>query len=314
MTARTRSLVIDTDTASDDAVALIMALNHPQHVVRALTIVAGNVPLEYAVRNALITTDLLGRADVPVYRGIAKPILRPLESAQHVHGPDGMSEAALTEPAREPEETHAVRALLEIAAAEPGRHVLVTLGPLTNIAAALMIDPDLLTRFEHTFMMIGAADGNGNVSPTGEYNAWADPEAAALVFAAPGRKTMIGWDVSRKYAVIRPDEDARMRALGRLGEFASDINRAVYDFATELSGTPGYDFPDPVSMAVALDESLITESDDRHMLVSVSGDTRGQTFADYRHPLKDANVRVVTAVDEAAFKQQLFAALTESPA
>lgn len=309
MTNPTRSVVIDTDTASDDAVALIMALNHPDHVVRALTVVAGNVPIQYGVRNALITTDLLGRVDIPVYAGVDKPLLRALESAQHVHGHDGMSDIGLAESPRRPQGTHAVNALLEIAEKEPGEHALVTLGPLTNIATALIIDPLLLTRFEHTYMMIGAADGRGNVSPAGEFNAWADPEAAAIVFSAPGEKTMIGWDVSRKFAMMRPEDDARMRALGHLGVFTSDINRAVYDFATGISGTPGYDLPDPVAMAVALDESLITECDDRHMLVSVSEDTRGQTFADYRHPLKEATMRVVTAVDESRFKSQLFQAL-----
>ncbi len=309
----TTSLVIDTDTASDDAVALLLALNSPDHEVRAITTVAGNVPLEYATRNALITLDVARASDIPVYAGTAKPILRDHESAQHVHGHDGMSGCELPDPTRAPHAGHAVLRLIEIAATEPARHTLITLGPLTNIAAALLIDPLLLTKFRHTYMMAGAADGRGNVSPAGEFNTWADPEAAAIVFAAEGPKTMIGWDVSRTYAVIREDEDRRMRELGPLGAFASDINRAVLDFATEISGSPGYDFPDPVAVAVALDESLITASEERHVYVSTAPETRGMTVTDHRHPKRPATVRVVTAVSEGGFKQRLFEALTEEP-
>lgn len=309
MTAIT-SLIIDTDTASDDAVALLLALRSPEHRVRAITTVAGNVPLEYATRNALITLDTAGDRDVPVYQGIGKPLLRKHKSAQHVHGHDGMSGCPLDEPTRQADDGHAVLRLLEIADAEPGEHVLITLGPLSNIAAALLIDPLFLTKFRQTVMMAGAADGRGNITPAGEYNTWADPEAAAIVYAAPGSKTMVGWDVSRTYAVIREDEDRRMRELGPLGVFASDINRAVLKFASELSGEPGYDFPDPVAVAVALDESLITESEDRHVYVSTSRDSRGATITDYRHPKRPATVRVVTAVDEARFKARLFAALS----
>ncbi|MFC0682642.1 nucleoside hydrolase [Lysobacter korlensis] len=306
----TRSLVIDTDTASDDAVAILLALRHPDVAVRAITVVGGNVPLPYGTRNAAITLELVG-ATVPLYAGCEKPLLRRLETAQHVHGADGMSGVAVAEPSLRIADQHAVLALLEIARTEPGRHDLVTLGPLTNIATALSIDPSLLTRFRHTYMMVGAADGRGNVSPAGEYNAWADPEAAEMVFKAAGFKTMIGWDVSRKYAVITPSEDRRLRSLGRLGAFAAEINQAVFAFATEISGTPGYDLPDPISMAVAIDPTLITEQDERHLAVSMDPPTRGLTFADYRRPLRSANTRVVTGVDGKRFKEMLFTMLAE---
>ena len=217
-----------------------------------------------------------------------------------------MGGAALPEPSRTATPGHAVLTLLDLAAREPGMHALVTLGPLTNIAAALLVDPDLLTRFRHTWMMIGAADGHGNVSATGEYNAWADPEAAALVFAAAGAKTMIGWDISRTYAVIDAAEEAVMRTLGPLGAFASSINGDVREFSIGITGLKGFDLPDPVAMAVALDPTLITASADLHVAVSTDAQTRGMTYADHRLPALAANVRVVTAVDEARFKALLF--------
>lgn len=303
------SLVIDTDTGSDDAVALIMAFNHPDYTVRALTVVAGNVPLEYCVRNALITADVVGRAEVPVFVGVGKPLTRPLGTAEAIHGDDGMSGADLPAPSRQPEQQHAVQALLDIAAREPGEHILITLGPLSNIAAALIIDPEFLTRFRHTYMMIGAADSVGNITAVAEFNAWVDPEAAALVFAAPGDKTMIGWDVCRKNAIMRAEDEQRMLACGPIGQFASDIRRQVREFSIEVSGKSDHEFPDPAAMAAALDPSLIVESDDRHMLVSTDEQTRGQTFADFGPPVKAPTVRVVTTLDEAGFKNQLFEAL-----
>jgi purine nucleosidase len=312
MTPQTKqSFVIDTDTASDDAVAILLALQHPSVDVRALTIVAGNVPVEYGVRNAKITLDQVGRLDIPIYRGAERPMLRELQSAQHVHGEDGMSGVPLEVPDVEIQDQHAALALLDIATSEPGQHVLITLGPLTNIAIAIEIDPLFLTRFTHTYMMVGSSDARGNVAPTGEFNAWADPEAAKIVIEATGEKTMIGWDVSRKYALMTPEEDEALRSLGRLGKFSSDINDAVKVFASTISGVAGYDFPDPIAMAVALDESLITACQDLHLSVSLEPSTRGLTYADQREPAQPANTRVVTAVDETAFKAHLFELLTE---
>lgn len=315
MTVQTqRSFVIDTDTASDDAVAILLALRDPSIDVRALTIVAGNVPVEYGVRNAKITLDQVGRLDVPIYRGAGRPLLRDLQSAQHVHGEDGMSGVPLTEPDVEVQEQHAALALLDIARNEPDIHTLVTLGPLTNIAIAIEIDPLFLTRFQHTYMMVGSSDARGNVAPTGEFNAWADPEAAKIVIEAAGDKTMIGWDVSRKYALMTPEEDAALKQIGPLGTFSSEINEAVKVFASGISGVAGYDFPDPIAMAVAIDESLITDYQDLHLSVSLEPSTRGLTYADQREPAQPANTRVVTAVSESGFKKQLFDLLSERTA
>jgi len=210
-----RSIVIDTDTASDDAIALVLAVREPSVDVRAVTVVAGNVSLDLAVRNAIVTLDLAGGADIPLHAGRDRPLTRPLDTAQFVHGQDGMGGAPLPEPSRAATSTDAVGVLLDIAANEPGQHDLVTLGPLTNIAAALERDPELLTKFGHTYLMAGSPDGVGNVDALGEYNVWADPEAATVVFAAPGAKTMIGWNISRTFAVMTDAEQVALAAVGR---------------------------------------------------------------------------------------------------
>jgi purine nucleosidase len=302
-----RSLVIDTDTASDDAIALVLAVREPSVDVRAVTVVAGNVPLELAVRNAIVTLELCGGGDIPLHAGRAEPLSRPLDTAQFVHGADGMGGAVLPEPVRSASSDDAVTVLLQIAADDPGRHDLVTLGPLTNIAAALETDPEFLTRFGHTYLMAGSPDGVGNVDALGEYNVWADPEAATSVFAAQGEKTMIGWNISRTFAVLDHDEQAQLAAVGPLGRFAIDINGDVDQYAID-TGLAGFDLPDPVAMAVALDPSIVTEATDEWLVVGLDGPTRGCTIPDRRFGRPDPNIRVVWAVDEAAFKSRLFAA------
>ena len=305
-----RSLVIDTDTASDDAVALVLAVREPSVDVRAVTVVAGNVPLDLAVGNAIVTLDLCGGADIELHAGRAQPLTRTLNTAQFVHGTDGMGGAELPAPSRAPTSTDAVEVLLRIAADEPGRHDLVTLGPLTNIAAALEVDPDFLTKFGHTYLMAGSPDGVGNVDALGEYNVWADPEAASVVFAAKGAKTMIGWNISRKFAVMLPDEQARLAAAGRLGRFAIDINGDVEQYCLD-TGLAGFDLPDPIAMAVALDDSIIVEATDEWLVVGLDGPTRGCTIPDRRFGRPDPNIRVLWSVDEAAFKSRLFTACSD---
>lgn len=302
-----RSIVIDTDTASDDAIALVLAVKEPSVDVRAVTVVAGNVPLDLAVRNALVTLDLCGGSEIDLHAGRDRPLVRPLDTAQFVHGHDGMGGAELPEPSRGPTSQDAVGALLQIAADEPGRHDLVTLGPLTNIAAALERDPDLLTKFGHTYLMAGSPDGVGNVDALGEYNVWADPEAATVVFAASGAKTMIGWNISRTFAVMTDAEQAALAAVGPLGKFAIDINGDVEQYCLD-TGLAGFDLPDPIAMAVALDSSIVTEATDEWLVVGLDGPTRGCTIPDRRFGRPDPNIRVIWSVDEAAFKQRLLAA------
>lgn len=307
-----RSLVIDTDTASDDAVALVLAARTPGVVIRLVTTVAGNVPLPLATRNALVALELAGAGHVPVHPGCAAPMLRPLETAQFVHGEDGMAGVPLPDPAAGPVAPGAVEALVQVARDEPGRHVLVTLGPLTNVAAALLVEPALLTMFQHTYCMAGAFDGVGNVHPVGEFNVWADPEAASIVMRAAGDITCIGWDVSRRYAVMRPAEQERLRSLGALGRFAVDINRCVDEFCREVTGLEGYDLPDPIAMAAAIDPALIVRQSAHHVTVGLDPLGRGGTFVDHRHGAPDPNVTVAWEVSEAGFKELLFAACTDT--
>ena len=299
------SLLIDTDTASDDAVALLMAARSPHATIRAVTTVAGNVALWRATRNALITLERAGASEVPVFEGLAKPLMRVLETAEFVHGADGMGNTPFDDPVRSAETEHAVDALRRIARDEPGVHTLVTLGPLSTIAAALLVEPALLTQFRGVYLMAGAFDGVGNVHPVGEFNVWADPEAASIVMAAPGAKTFIGWDISRRYAVMHAEEQVALAALGPLGAFAVEINSSVDAFARAQTGLDGYDLPDPIAMAVALDPSIAVECFDAHVTVGLDDIGRGGTFVDHRTGGAAPNATIVRVADEIRFKAML---------
>ena len=306
-----RRFVIDTDTASDDAVALLMAVAAGVDIA-AVTVVAGNVDIDTAVRNAIVTLDICGAADVPVYVGARAPLVRELETSEDTHGADGMAGVALPPPSRAPDPGDAVDVLVRLA--DEGGHTLVTIGPLTNIARAIERDPHLLTKFDHTFFMAGSPDGVGNVNVAGEFNVWADPEAATVVFAADGPKTMVGWNISRQFTVITPEENATLVAAGPLGAWASAINVDVDRFCREVSGLDGYDLPDPVTMAVALDPTLITDATDESMVIGLDEPTRGAVVLDRRAERSEPNCRVVWAVDERRFKGALLEACRMTPA
>jgi len=175
-----QTLIIDTDTASDDAVALIMALRSRDVEVKAITVVAGNVPLEQASRNARYTVELC-RSAVPVYEGAARPLLREPHTAQFFHGQDGMGDQGYPPPRGRKEAGHAVRALVEGIGAHPGL-TLVTLGPLTNVALALLQAPEIATKVGRCVVMGGAACTVGNVHRAAEYHSSNEPEAARICF------------------------------------------------------------------------------------------------------------------------------------
>jgi len=279
-----RTFIIDTDTASDDAVALVMALRHPDVEVAAITVVAGNVPLPQALQNALYTVELCGAAErVPVYAGCDRPLRAALRTAEFVHGQDGMGDIGLPVRGRRPAEGVAVEVLVDEINRRPGGSVtLVTLGPLTNVARALQRDPGIARRLREIVTMGGTADAVGNITAAAEFNIWVDPEAAKIVFEAGAKLTMVGWDISRKYAVLDDAEAARLRAVGPLGEFAVGIQAHLTEFVKAETHLAGFDLPDPIAMAVALDPTIATLVEKLHVRVETTGDiTAGQTVVDH---------------------------------
>ena len=307
----TQPMIIDTDTASDDAVALVLALRDPRVDVRAITVVSGNVPVAMGVQNALYTRDLCG-ATVPVHVGADRPLLREHVFAHDVHGADGMGDVGLPLTGRVPAAGHAVDVLIDEARRHPGELTLVTLGPLTNLALALRKAPDLAGLYRRVVMMAGTADGSGNVTPAAEFNVYVDPEAADIVFRSGMPLEMVGWDVSRNDATLSPADADALAAVGPLGEFCTRIQRRLVEFCRTVTQLEGFDLPDPVTMAVAIDPDLVTRAEDRYVAVETAGvHTVGMTVVDHLGVTGRApTVRVVRAVDRGRFLTMLRTACT----
>ena len=306
-----RHFLIDTDTASDDAVALVMALRHPDVAVEAITVVGGNVPLAFGVQNALYTVERCEQA-VPVHAGIARPLLRPLQTAQFCHGEDGMGDIGLPLTGRTPADGHAVDVLIDTIDRFKGKITLVTLGPLTNVAVALVKAPEIAEYVERCVIMGGIGHGYGNIVPAAEYNIWVDPEAAKIVFDAGLPITMVGWDVSHKHATFTGEEAEALRSISPLAEFCVDIQKALREFGISYLKQDGFDLPDPIAMAVALEPDVATET--RPMRVDIetlSELTRGATVVDHLRVTDRApNAKVVLAASRARFLDVLRAAMT----
>lgn len=308
-----RRLLIDTDTASDDAVALIMALRDPAVRVEAITVVAGNVPLDLAVRNALVSIQVANSYSPPVYAGMSKPLLRELFTSEFVHGSDGMGEMELPLPSRTAEAGHAVDALIERVLAEPNELEIVALGPLTNLAAALIREPAIARKVKNAVIMGGAGNGCGNITPVAEYNVYVDAEAARIVLKSGMPLTLVGWEVSLGKSFI-DEEDVRELALRRstIADFCVRCNRSLRDFNRAKFGRDGFDLPDPVTLAVATHPEIVTEMFEAYVDVETRGElTYGQIVIDRLGLLgKEANARLCAAIDATRFKELLFELIT----
>ncbi|MDX1502718.1 MAG: nucleoside hydrolase [Thermoanaerobaculia bacterium] len=318
-----RAFLIDTDTASDDAVALLMALRHPDVEVVAVTVVSGNVPVDQGVANALLTVELAG-ARVPVYRGAAAPLARPAVYAYWFHGRDGLGDMGYPPARSAAAPGEAAEAIVRAARQHPGL-TLVTLGPLTNLARALERDPGLPRRVGRCVVMGGAACTVGNVTPAAEFNLFVDPEAAQRVFLSGLPLEMVGWELCRGAANLTETEMAEIRALGTpLADFTLDCNRTAIEANRAQSGDPGMALPDPVAMAIALDPGVCTRRGEHYVQVETASElTRGMTVVDaldVTHDERNApvwgelrrrppNVTVCWEIDVAAWKRSLRAAL-----
>src|SRR5882672_8195149 len=275
-----RVLLIDTDVASDDAVALIMALRTPGVRVVGITTVAGNVGVEQATRNALYTVELCG-ANVPVYSGAEKPLLRAHQSATWFHGRDGLGDHGYPPPRQSPGTLHAVDAMIEAIEANPGL-VVVTLGPLTNLALAVASKPHLAAKVGRCVVMGGAPCCEGNVTPAAEYNIWVDPEAARIVMLGGLPVEMVGWQTCRGDAVLNEADITRVLGFNNpLARFAIECNSRARQAYKEQTGDDGISLPDPVAMSVALDPTIGSQWSEHYVDVEIRSElTRGMTVVD----------------------------------
>jgi inosine-uridine nucleoside N-ribohydrolase len=275
--AAPRRVIIDTDPGVDDALAILLALRSPELQVEAITPVAGNVPLEFTLPNALKLVEIAGRTDVPVAGGARHPLVRKLITGEHVHGNNGLAGVEFPEPKIKPVAESAPEMIRKIVKANPGEISIVAVGPLTNVALALRDDPDLAAKIKSIVIMGGSLSG-GNVTPAAEFNLYVDPEAARIVFDAGVPLTMVGLDVTRK--VLFTDE--RLKALETAknpsGIAAAKIMAATLEHLNRGPHPMIEAMHDPLTVANLIDPGILTLKD-YYVEVETEGEfTAGETI------------------------------------
>jgi purine nucleosidase len=304
-----RAIIIDCDPGHDDALAILLALGSADELeVLAITAVAGNVPLALTAANARKVVELAGRRDLPVHAGCARPLARTLVTANYVDGESGLDGADLPTPTMPLADTHAVDALIALVRARPpGTVALCALGPLTNVAMALLKAPDIGPRLEQIVLM-GGAIGEGNITPAAEFNIYVDPHAAKLVFEAGIALTMCGLDVTHQ-ALVTSDRLAAIRALGTPISAAVGGLLEFYGIYDQTwRGRPGPPLHDPCTIAWLLRPELFSGRACHVAIETIGEHTLGRTVVDWsgRSPLP-ANATVIDQIDADGF----FALLTE---
>ncbi len=304
-----RSIIIDTDPGQDDAIAILLALASPELDVLGITAVAGNVPLALTSRNARIVCELAGRTDVPVFAGAARPLMRDLVTAEYVHGKTGLDGPDLPEPTMELQDKDAVDFIIETVRARPdGDVTLCPLGPLTNIALALIRAPDIAPMIRQIVLMGGGFFEGGNTTPAAEFNIYVDPHAAHTVFASGVPVVMAPLDVTHKALTMQ----ARVAALKAVGTPVCDAAAAWIDFFERYDedkyGTDGGPLHDPCVIAWLVRPDLFAGRDCHVAIETGSELTMGMTVVDWWGMTgKPANAHVLRDIDADGY----FALITE---
>lgn len=305
-------LLIDTDPGIDDALAILMAHAHAD--IAGLAIAGGNVGLAHTTRNALKLLDVIG-ADVPVFPGSASALVFAAPDAGVVHGSDGFGDTGAFASSRLPEEEHAASAIVRLARERPGELVLVALAPLTNLAIALRLDPSLPENIARLVVMGGAVTGRGNTERVpAEFNAGFDPEAAHVVFSSFPEFDLVDWELVLRHPFAFDRFDALLAAGDARAAFYAAISRKTRAY-NRARGRTGFMTADGLAVAVALDESVVTRSEWRHVAVETHGEqTRGATVVDWEGRRGHTpNARIVLDIDAARFEAMVAAALGAAP-
>ncbi|MGY4517004.1 nucleoside hydrolase [Lysobacter sp. HA18] len=302
-------LLIDTDPGVDDALALLMAFNDTRHDVVGLTIAAGNVGLEHTVANALKLCEV-ANVDVPVFSGCASPLLHPARDAAYVHGRDGFGDTGYTKAAKQAEAEHAALAILRLSHEYSGRLLVVALGPLTNIALALRLDPTLPSRVGRFVVMGGAVTAHGNITPAAEFNIAFDPEAAKIVFDAFPHIDLADWEATVAHGFAHDEVERWLKADHPKARFYDSISKQTRTWSSDRRGDHWH-AADALAMAYALEPDGARELVDRPVAIELEGrHTRGATIVDWRREGGATdNCRILMRYDQTRFERLMREAL-----
>lgn len=298
-------IILDCDPGHDDAIAILLAAHHPDIDLLAITTVAGNQSLDKTTHNALKVCSLANIRNVPVARGMDRPLVRPARHAANIHGESGMDGPNIPEPDIEPVPQQAVDLLIDLLMNSDGDITIVPTGPLTNIATAIRREPAILSRIKAISLM-GGAIGLGNRTPAAEFNIWADPEAAAIVFDCGRPLTMSPLEVTHQ-ALATGEVLERLRSANRpVASFAVDLLTFFGDTYRNVFGFPAPPVHDPCAVAAVIEPDILS-AHTIHVEIETEGEwTSGRTVCDVYGVLgKEPNVRVGYALDVSRFWEML---------
>ena len=278
--AAAKKIIFDTDPGSDDALALMLALNSPELDVRAITVVPGNVTASQGLENALRMVSLANRCDIPVAAGAQHPLFQRLITAEFWHGKNGLANVELPPSKCKVDSRFGPDLIIQLVHAAPHEITLVPVGPLTNIALAVEKDPTIVPLVKEVILMGGSISG-GNVNAAAEANIYNDPEAAQIVFQAGWPVTMVGLDVGDKTLFSQEYLDRLGQTHGPMNDFVHAVAKYLIDLSAQF-GAPGTPMYDPLAVGVAIDATLV-KAPEMHVDVETRGEfTRGETVANRR--------------------------------
>jgi purine nucleosidase len=309
-------VILDMDTGIDDAIALLYLASRPHVTIVAAGSVHGNARADLAAGNLLRVLDIVGLGDVPVAIGARRPLAREAHFASEVHGDDGLGNTATAPPPHDPTAESAPEQIVRLARSAPGRYDILATGPLTNLAMALILEPDLPRLVRSVVVMGGAATVGGNISPVAEANIWHDPEAARLVFDAAWPLTMVGLDVTMRTILDETAIAAIAAGTTERARFATAILGHYLGFYERITGRRACPLHDPTAAAVYADASLVVGELRTDITVACGDEARGQTIVDRRQGRRPAiasretGTRIVLEVDAPRFVADLVGVLT----
>ena len=311
-----RKIIIDTDPGQDDALAILLALGSPELEVLGITCVAGNVPLPLTIRNARLVCELAGRRDMKIFAGCERPMVRDLVTAEAVHGETGLDGPDWDEPTMPVEEAHAVDWLVEtLMAADDGEITLCPVGPITNVAMAMIREPRILPKIAEIVTMGGGYFVGGNTTPVAEFNVYVDPHAAAVMYRSGVPIVTMPLDVTHK-ALMSPEWIASVKAIGGdVGTKTAAMVSFYERYDLDRYGTRGGPLHDPATIAYLLKPELYGGKDVFVEVETQSELTMGMTVVDYWHRWqRPSNCRWISEVDSDGFFELIRERLTNLPA
>lgn len=292
-----KRILIDTDPGIDDSLAILLALASPEIQLEGLTVVHGNCSVQQATTNALAVLELAQAAHIPVAKGCALPLVQPSLLAPETHGESGIGYAQLPAPRTEPVDQHAVDYLISALLAAPGEITLIAIGPLTNLAIAIRLRPEIIPAIKEVISMGGAIRHPGNTTPLAEYNVYVDPHAAHIVYHAGIPLTLVPLDVTYQCVLTERDVQRLLKMDSPVTRFIADSTRFYMRFHDEYQKIQGCAINDPLALALVFAPHLV-EYEELYVDVDIySGVSMGNTYADFYHMTgKTANMRVALDV------------------